>query len=109
MNTLTRPAAPTTGADPAFAGYGHPTYTQVPNIFLDGQMTSLNLSETRVMLYLFRRTFGWQQEGATIRQSEFLTGRYNKKGEPVDQGVGVSDTSLALAVREDIALCFQAA
>ena len=41
--------------------YAAPTYTQIPNIFLDEQINELSLVEIRVLMFIFRRTLGWHK------------------------------------------------
>jgi len=93
------PATPAGAASPLFAGYGRPKYTQIPNLFLDQQVQDLNPSEIRVLLYIFRRTFGWQEDGAAIQASHFTKGRSGKDGRPQDRGAGLSENSFLTAAR----------
>jgi hypothetical protein len=81
-----------------FPGYGRPRFTQTPNLFFDEQMQDLGLSELRALLYIFRRTFGFQQDGAEIRLQDFLDGRRAADGRRLDRGAGVAASSLTGAL-----------
>jgi len=47
-----------------------PNYTQIPNIFFDEIMATLNGGETKVMLAIMRKTFGWQKKKDKISYSQ---------------------------------------
>src|SRR5882757_2068578 len=57
-------------------GFKAPNYTQVPNDFLDKWLPELGLAETKVLLVIFRKTFGWHKVGdqISLTQLQKLTG-----------------------------------
>jgi hypothetical protein len=57
-----------------FMGYGNPKYTPIPDLFLDEQMQDLTEAELKVILYIFRRTFGFKKEQDAISYDQFLNG-----------------------------------
>lgn len=83
-----------------FAGYGRPKYTQLPNIFIDEQMQDLTESEIKCMLYIFRRTFGFHEDGAVIQLSHFVKGWITFDGRRLDRGAGVAMRSLSPALKD---------
>ena len=78
-----------------FSGYGYPRTTPIPDFFFDEQMQNLNESELRVLLYIFRRTFGFKREGDsdTIAYSQFLKGIKRRDGSQLDFGCGLKSPS----------------
>lgn len=66
-------------------GFAEPNYTQIPNQFLDNWLPHLTGSETKVLLYVFRRTFGFQK-----RNGDWIGIRQICRGLPgKDQGTGL--------------------
>jgi hypothetical protein len=55
-----------------FMGYGNPKYTGIPDLFIDEQMQDLTEAELKVMLYIFRRTYGFKKEQDAISYDQFL-------------------------------------
>ena len=47
-------------------------YTQVPNVFFDDILEGLNLAETKVLLAIMRKTFGWQKQIDRISYSQIV-------------------------------------
>jgi hypothetical protein len=45
-----------------FPGFLKPNYTQVPDVILDELMANLTGAELKVLLYIVRRTFGFQKK-----------------------------------------------
>lgn len=52
-------------------GFKAPNYTQVPNDFLDNWLPKLGLAETKVLLVIFRKTFGWHKVRDQISLCQF--------------------------------------
>ena len=103
MQDNTRPSNDARGTrenSAPFEGYGHPRFTTVPDLFLDHQMQHLSGSAVKVMLYVFRRTYGWKKDEDAISYQQFLKGIWNRDGEQVDEGAGVSERSLSSALEE---------
>lgn len=82
-----------------FSGYGRPGYTTIPDFFLDQQMQDLGEAEIKVMLYIFRRTYGWKKEQDAISYSQFLQGIITRDGRQLDRGAGISRSSLWRALK----------
>jgi len=94
---MTTPLTPPNGRE--FTGWGRPKYTQIPNLFLDEWMQDLSHSETRALLYIFRRTFGYHEDGAPILQRHFLEGWTAGDGRVLDHGAGIVKSSLSIALQ----------
>lgn len=47
-----------------------PNYTQIPNIFFDQYLKDLGHAETKVILAIYRKTFGWHKEREEISLSQ---------------------------------------
>ena len=88
-----------------FEGFGEPTFTGIPNKFLDFLMQALSESELKVMLYIFRHTYGYttqygdRKAADAISYSQFMEGIKRFDGSQVDRGAGVSERSLATALK----------
>ncbi|MCL6650290.1 MAG: replication protein, partial [Chloroflexi bacterium] len=82
-----------------FAGFSAPGYTQVPDEFFDVCLAHLSGAETKVMCYLFRRTFGWKKERDAISLSQITDGIVRRDGTRLDSGAGVSRETAASALR----------
>ncbi len=79
-------------------GIGNPNTTQIPDQFLDWIAPFLSGTEVKVMLYIFRRTFGFKKDQDAIAYSQFLRGIVKKDGQRLDNGAGVSEGSLIKAL-----------
>ena len=51
-----------------------PNYTQIPNAYLDKLMYQLSPAENLVMLFIMRKTFGWQKQSDIISYSQIQKG-----------------------------------
>ena len=51
---------------PTFRGYRGPRFTPIPDEFLDHQLADLTSAETKVLLYLFRKTYGYRKSADRI-------------------------------------------
>jgi DNA-binding transcriptional ArsR family regulator len=76
-----------------------PNFTQTPNIFFDEIMSELGHAETKCLLYIFRRTYGFQKESDKISLTQFETGMKNRDGEVLDKGTGLSRKSIFQALQ----------
>jgi hypothetical protein len=65
-----------------FMGYGNPKYTGIPDLFLDEQMQDLTEAELKVMLYIFRRTYGFKKEQDAISYDQFLQRHQSPRRSP---------------------------
>lgn len=91
-------------------GHDHliPNTTQVPNAIIDLLMPFLHDGEARILMYLCRRTYGFQREADSISLPQFVDGI--RSGErQLDFGAGVSRQGAmnALAVLKAIGIVEQ--
>jgi len=77
-------------------------YTQVPNAFLDLLMADCTGSETKVVLYIARRTLGTKkgrEKGSdAIALSQFCSGIVKKDGTRLDRGTGLARAAVVEAL-----------
>lgn len=85
-----------------------PNTTQVPNSILDLLMPFLHDGEARVLLYLCRRTYGFQRESDSVSLEQFVSG-IRTEGRQLDFGAGISRQGAmnALAVLKGIGIVEQ--
>ena len=91
--------ARTNGDKPTFAGFGNPSYTQVPDELFDELMPQLTEAELRVLLYVIRRTFGFKKSSDDISLKQLVEGIRTKDGLALDHGAGVGKTAAVRAVK----------
>ena len=79
-----------------------PTTTPVPDEIFDEWLAVLGHAELRVLLYIVRRTFGFdKRDGDTISYRQFTAGITTRDGRVLDRGCGVSNrTNVANALRK---------
>jgi len=82
-----------------FGGFTFPTTTPVPDQFFDELLFRLNPSETKVLLYIIRRTFGFRKPSDNISLSQLCNGIITKEGRVLDRGTGLSKASVARALK----------
>lgn len=83
-----------------FSGFRYPSYTQVPNEFFDDLLPHLREAELKVLLYIIRRTLGFEKESDAISFNQFLHGTTTKDGRVLARGCGLrSRTSLSNALQ----------
>lgn len=75
-----------------------PNFTQIPNLFLDELMHDLNGSELKVLLYIMRRTYGFQKQSDRISISQICSGIKKKDGDELDKGTGLSKQGVVNAL-----------
>jgi len=83
-----------------FSGFLSPNYTQIPDQFFDELMPILSGNETKVLLYIFRRTFGFKKDTDNISLSQMVSGITARDGTQLDSGTGLSKASVARALKE---------
>ena len=76
-----------------------PNSTQIPNIVIDFLFAHLPEAECKALIYIYRRTFGFQKSGDKISLSQFTKGLENKDGKRLDYGTGLSRTSNIKALK----------
>src|SRR5215217_7892982 len=74
-----------------------PNSFQCPNVIVDELLPELTGSELKVLLYIVRRTFGFQRDSDNISLSQMLNGIRKNSGDVLDRGVGIKDKKTLLA------------
>ncbi len=82
-----------------FRGFSGPNYTPVPDELFDELMVDISGAELKVLLYIIRRTIGFNRDADTISLSQMLNGIRLADGRVLDRGVGLSKKTLLLALR----------
>jgi len=85
--------------DGNFIGFVAPHYTQVPDELFDELLPTLSGAETKVLLYLVRRTFGFKRESDSISLNQMVHGLKARDGRPLDGGVGLSKPTIVKALK----------
>jgi hypothetical protein len=90
-----------------FAGFSYPDdggFTRFPNDWFDVCAEIENLAELKIMLYLARHTWGYQEYDSWKRISvdEFMHGRKRKDGTRMDSGTGLSEMSVRHGLKKAI-------
>ena len=67
-----------------------PNSTQIPNLILDLVIPLVSEAETRCLLYICRRTFGFHKKFDSISLSQFENGIRSRMGGQLDLGTGLS-------------------
>ena len=71
-----------------------PNHTQIPNFYLDKIIPFLKGTETKILLYICRRTFGFHRQGDSIAYSQFRFGVKTKDGVNLDLGTLMTKASI---------------
>src|SRR5438105_372716 len=80
---------------PGFPSSLEDGYTKLPNIWFEILQRITNLAELKVVLYVLRHTWGYQdddgnrEEMKKITLDEFVYGRKRKNGTRMDAGTGM--------------------
>jgi len=82
-----------------FSGFESPNYTPVPDEVFDRLLARLTGAETKVLLYIIRRTFGFKKGSDRISKSQLESGIIRTNGEVIDYGTGLSRRAVRLAVQ----------
>ncbi|MFH1016806.1 MAG: replication protein [Pseudomonadota bacterium] len=82
-----------------FAGFSEPRFTSTPDEFFDRLMPTLTLAETRIVLYIIRRTFGFKKKADVISLDQLENGIRRKDGTELDRGTGLSRRAILPAIR----------
>lgn len=96
MPTGTKPGRP-------FAGFYNPRTTPVPDNFFDEVLADLSGAEVKVLLYIFRRTFGFKRDNDNIALSQMVSGITRRDGTVLDRGTGLGKGSVARALNSLVA------
>jgi len=76
-----------------------PNSTQLPNILLDKVIPLIPEAEARCLLYICRRTFGFQKDSDRISFSQFMGGIKDRRGNVLDYGAGLARASVAKGLK----------
>jgi len=98
-----------------FPGFWHPNnsegFSKMPHELIDRLDKIESLSELKVILYIMRHTWGFQEfeRGKKITTDEFMHGRKRADGSRMDNGTGLSDwgvkDGIAKAIKHGYVLC----
>jgi phage replication O-like protein O len=80
-------------------GFQFPNTTQIPNEVFDSLMSHLSGGELKVLLYICRRTFGFQKESDRISLSQISKGIITKTGKVLDSGTGLCKRQVINALK----------
>ncbi len=76
-----------------------PNSTQIPNIILDFVIPRISEADGKVLLYICRRTYGFQKEQDRISLSQFVDGIKDRNDRTLDYGCGVSRPAVVEALK----------
>jgi len=76
-----------------------PNTTQIPNEILDFLMADLSEAELKVLLYIVRRTLGFQKDGDHISLRQLVSGITRQSGMVLDVGTGMSKPAVVRGVK----------
>lgn len=82
-----------------FAGFAPSNMTPVPDEFFDTWAPRLGAAEIRVLLYIFRRTFGFKKTSDDISLRQLVHGIHRKDGSRLDHGAGVAKSAAVRAIK----------
>ena len=86
-----------------FKGFSRPNTTPTPDELFDYFLTELTHSELKVVLYIIRRTYGFQKDSDSISLKQISSGimirRGENKGKQLDRGAGLSKQGAITAVK----------
>jgi hypothetical protein len=98
--------AMTTEGEP-FSGFAIPTsnYFRLPNCWTDITASITSLAEMKIVEYVARHTWGYQEYGIkkVICIDEFMYGRKRTDGSRMDKGTGLSKQSVIDGIRRGVA------
>jgi len=75
-----------------------PNFTQIPNIFFDEWLPILEKGELKVLLYIMRRTYGFQKTKDRISFSQLEKGIKDRNGDKLDNGTGLHSDTLSRSI-----------
>lgn len=84
----------------SFTGFELSQYTPIPDQFFDELLPILTGSESKVLTYIFRHTFGFQKTAENISLNQMLYGVITNDGRQLDYGVGLAHSILTQALRQ---------
>ena len=84
-----------------FEGFEEPTanFTRIPNAFLEAMSIIDTMGEMKVVYYILRHTWGFQDDYKRITLDEFQHGRKRKNGSRLDEGTGLAKSTIIDGLR----------
>lgn len=82
-----------------FTGYQPLNFTPIPDELFDRQLPDLSGAELKVLLYIFRHTYGWRKQSDNISINQIIGGVRRRSGEQLDRGTGLSRDSVTRAIK----------
>ena len=82
-----------------FEGFDSPNFTMTPNQLFDQLLPHLNEGELKCLLYIIRRTFGFQRDSDSISIKQMMEGLVTRDGRRLDSGVGLSRSAVIRALQ----------
>jgi len=86
-----------------FKGFSRPNTTPTPDEVFDVFLTQLTHAELKVLLYIIRRTYGFQKDSDSISLSQISSGivirRGANKGKRLDGGAGIDKRTAQRTVK----------
>jgi DNA-binding transcriptional ArsR family regulator len=76
-----------------------PNSTQIPNVILDKIIPGISEADARCLLYICRRTYGFQKQRDRISLTQFVVGIVSREGEVLDYGTGMSRPAVVEALK----------
>jgi phage replication O-like protein O len=89
----------TTANQATFPGFPFPNTTQIPNDVFDTLLPQLSGGELKVLMYICRRTFGFQKDSDRISLSQISKGIITKTGKVLDHGTGLCKRHVITALK----------
>lgn len=83
----------------AFRGYRGPRFTPIPDEFLDHQLADLSSAEAKVLVFLFRKTYGYRKSGDRVSFAQLQYGTVASDGTIIDRGTGLSRATIWRALK----------
>ena len=82
-----------------YQGFIKPNTTPTPDDLFDLFLPDLKLGELKVLLYVIRRTFGFNKLHDNISMKQICFGIQKKNGEQLDRGTGLTRKSVIMAIK----------
>ncbi len=83
----------------SFRGYRGPRFTPIPDEFLDHQLANVTSAEAKVMLFLFRKTYGYRKSADRVSFAQLERGTMSSEGNVIDRGTGLSKATIWRALK----------
>src|SRR5689334_19307385 len=74
-------------------------YTRVPDRVFDELLAELSGAQLKVLLYIIRRTLGFNKAADAIALDQLVHGIRTRDGRPLDRGAGVALSTAVAALR----------